>query len=438
MIYLLAVVLLLILLLTYNGVKKDLMHPSVLIVSSMLMSTVAAMYNVDLWGIQLHFNTVVIVVSSMLCIAATGFFTYNVEMNESRKAWITNKNREELKNIQVDSVVFFLVICFNLFVVVWYYYIIVKITGGGALKEMIASFRMIHSYGVASATDVSMPAMLNQCIKLNKVLAYLFIMIFFNNIYATGQKDWRFLLPPFLFCVQTLLGSDRIYIVCFVGASIVMAYIMWHRKNGWISDYNKKYVSIIVKAMILLLVFFFFSRNFVGHSKNEISNPLEYITQYIGGSIQLLDMFIQEPMIPEDAGWGEESFSSIYKTIIQSQGIIPPKRHMEFRSSNGIIIGNIYTAIRKYYFDFGFCGVIIMSCLLGLILGFLYRKLQQEKVCNILASYKLCSYCFMIHVAFYFSLDDLFFSGILSVNYLTMFIYMWVVYYFLIKKPVRF
>ena len=436
MIFFLGILLFVLFLITYYGVNRDLMHPSVLTVGTTLLCVLSAMYNIELWNINYHFNTVLILTGGLLCVSLSGILCARTNMKRKNSLSNTVIDNERLL-IDIDKTTFYIVIGFNIFVMAWYYYIIIKTTGGGAITEMLASFRMIHSYGASSDNAVAMPALLNQCIKLNKVLAYIFVMIFLNNYTACKRKDWKYLLPPILFGLQTILGSDRIYIVILAGASVVMAYIMWHRKNGWNRNVSRKYMKIAVKALAVVLILFFFARNFVGHSSNVITRPMEYITQYTGGSIQLLDLYVQEPLIEADAGWGEETFSSVYKTVIQMKGEIPPKRHLEFRRSNGVMIGNIYTAIRKYYHDYGTCGVMVLCTIFGFFFGTAYRRLQEEKV-NMIVSYKLCLYCFIIHCAFYFPLDDLFFSGVLSINYLSMFLYMWIAYRFLIRKPIRF
>lgn len=429
MIYLLAVTVFVILVVTYFGVNRDLMHPSVLTIGATFVSVLAAIWNVELWAIDYHFNTFIVLVGGLICISITGILCAKAKTRRRRHSLQDEDDIKEDGPYEMDRVLFLSILCFNFFVLIWYYYIIIKTTGGGALTEMMASFRMIHSYGISSEETVSIPALLNQCIKLNKVLAYVFVMIFLNNIIGYKKKDWKYLVPPTLFCLQTLLGSDRIYIVILSGASVVMAYLMWHRMHGWNRNINSKYAKIALKALVIILVFFFGARNIVGHGSNQINNPMTYITQYVGGSIQLLDLYIQNPQIEDDAGWGEESFSSIYKTITQMKGETPSKRHLEFRSSNGIVIGNIYTAVRKYHHDFGIAGVLLLCSIFGLFFGIAYRRLQEERVKKLM-SYRLCAYCFIVHCAFYFPLDDLFFSGVISVNYLSMFAYMWIVYYF--------
>ena len=61
MIYVLAALLFILLVATYFGVGQDLMHPSVLTVGAMLLCVCASMYNIKLWNMQYHANTVIIV-----------------------------------------------------------------------------------------------------------------------------------------------------------------------------------------------------------------------------------------------------------------------------------------------------------------------------------------------------------------------------------------
>ncbi|MTV44646.1 oligosaccharide repeat unit polymerase, partial [Streptococcus pneumoniae] len=86
---------------------------------------------------------------------------------------------------------------------------------------------------------------------------------------------------------------------------------------------------------------------------------ISYITRYMGGSIQLFDLFVIDP-IRRNKELGAETFSGIYEMLAKlgfDNNII---KGLEWRvSPNYYSLGNVYTAIRRYYSDFGVIGIVI-------------------------------------------------------------------------------
>ena len=47
--------------------------------------------------------------------------------------------------------------------------------------------------------------------------------------------------------------------------------------------------------------------------------------------------------------------------LVDLSGVYLTNSNLEFRQSNGVAIGNVYGAIRRYYNDFGIGGVIVLQ-----------------------------------------------------------------------------
>ena len=431
MIYLLVTCTFILLIITYLGVENDLMHPAVLICGSYFLCICAAIYNLDYWGVEYHAFTVFIILVALSCISFISIFLVRCFSNKTYSLDIQKEYSPEM-SIEIDHFIYIIFLMLSIGTTIWYLYIAIKEGGSGSITDILSGFRMASSYGMDE--EFSMPFLLNQLIKFNKVLAYFMTLVFINNFIVIGKRQYKLLIFAVFFILQSVIGGNRQYVLYMVIECVIASYIMVKRYRTWRTSNNIKYVKIIGKAFIALIVFFVFAGNLLGRS-TLILDPLRAITTYIGGAVALLELFLQNPSISASTLWGEETFSSIYKTIMSGQ---TGTRHLEFRSNNGIVIGNIYGALRKYYHDFNVVGTIILCILFGLIFSLLYKYwIKNERIYRPL-SFRLCVYTLIMHCTIYFPLDDLFYSGVLSTNYLTQFILLWLVYYFIVKHQLRF
>lgn len=132
-----------------------------------------------------------------------------------------------------------------------------------------------------------------------------------------------------------------------------------------------------------------------------------YICCYIGGSIHLLDDFIKKP-IDGSQIWGKETFYSIIRFIGQRFNIKDwiYISHLEFRYSNGLNVGNIYTAFRKYIYDFGYFGVIWCTALVSFIYNQIYYTIKYSKKRSVLYDISIIFFGYIAYGYFYMSIQD--------------------------------
>lgn len=220
---------------------------------------------------------------------------------------------------------------------------------------------------------------------------------------------------------------------------MVMYHLLYHKQNGWNKHYNiKALVKIVVIATVLLIIFVEL-RDIVGRNYSETAkSPLYYICCYIGGSIHLLDDFIKKP-IDGSQIWGKETFYSIIRFIGQRFNIKDwiYISHLEFRYSNGLNVGNIYTAFRKYIYDFGYFGVIWCTALVSFIYNQIYYTIKYSKKRSVLYDISIIFFGYIAYGYFYMSIQEQPLSAILCTTTIIMpILFMLVVY--CLKLKVRF
>lgn len=442
MIYLLFMSVFVLMIISYALCNQDFLAPPFIVCATYLVCILFAYYNERYFDLSLHNNTYAILMLGILSFVVAGVISYNMcrscsEKDGNAERNLSKKNSDAISEneiVYVDSWKLAIIIIIDVITFVWYFKEAYRISllGGNTMgySGMLQYFRAVNSYSILSGEE-GIPTLLNQLVKLNKVFGYVFLYVFINNVIKQGgiKKNLKCLIPVMFFACQTLLTSNRFPILYMVAAAFVMYYVLDKREKNWVSKDNTKYIKMAIKTLILVFAGFFLLRNVVGHNvTSQINDPLYYITKYVGGGINLFDLYLQD-VIRSDV-WGEKTFAALYKTLT-SFGIAEPSiRHFEFRSSNGIVIGNVYGAFRRYYQDFGITGVIIFPAILACIYNLLYSRVKKERPKRN-ASFRLLMYAFIIEGIFFMPIDDFFFSSIISVNYVTLLILLKLTYMFI-------
>lgn len=175
------------------------------------------------------------------------------------------------------------------------------------------------------------------------------------------------MLIPFviLAALQNVIGGGRGYILWLVCFGFTTSYVINMRKYSWRKTLAFKYVKIGIVALMVVFIAFYLLKYLV-RVGNTVNSILDYIGYYAGGSVQNFNLYIEDPPNRLQKLFGQESFMGIYSTLekfklVDLSGVYLTNSNLEFRQSNGVAIGNVYGAIRRYYNDFGISGVIILQ-----------------------------------------------------------------------------
>lgn len=436
MIYLLFFTLLVFTIIAYGLFDRDILSPAVIICTVYLFSTLSAMYNIKTWAIDLQLSTYAIISCGVLIFGFVSYVVskkYKIYYFQENNKLISHKASGRIINIQPFKV--YLVIIFSIiFFLIYVKSIFTLSESFGASSELVSimnTYRTNVSYG-----DASLPFLVNQMEKMMECIAYLFLYVFINNIIIGGKakNNYIYIIPTLLYVVASLFAASRTDMLHFFIATLTIYYVVWLRKYNWSRKINTKYIRNCFLSIIIFLVLFSFIRSLVGRL-NEM-DPLSYITSYAGGSIQLLDLYLKNPL-STTSGWGAETFAALHNNLAKfgiGQNII---LHQEFRESNGILLGNIYTGLRKYYQDFGFSGVIIFQSLLAIIFSIGYYRLKLIKN-NEKFDLAILIYIYFVPVIFMNSIQEMFFSSYFCFNSIVIICMIWIFYHIFVKCKIKF
>jgi oligosaccharide repeat unit polymerase len=169
-------------------------------------------------------------------------------------------------------------------------------------------------------------------------------------------------------------------------------------------------ISFIVIACVVLYGFYLV-KNLVGRDSDD--TVVDYITHYAGGAVPALDLYFKNPPQASDI-FGKESFYSIINGLRKLGMTDTPYYfiHHEFRVSNGVGIGNVYTALRDYHYDFGIVGLFALHIIFSLIFCFFYEYQKKRGSDLAIVIFSMMYYCVPLYV-----ISNCFYASILSFGF---------------------
>ncbi len=420
----------------YFGCGKDLLAPSVVFCGMFVISTIFAALNVFAWNIDYSVEALLILTVGIFCFV---FAELNVRF--FRKLFPVRKVSCQAVMNPVHVQWFFIILCiaFNLAVSFWYYKEITRIVGTSGYFEgsLLHSFRVVNT-NLTFATDDSLKLnpLLNQCLKIVIANSYVFLYAFIRNFWALkkqGQQKYLLLLVAITALIPSVLTGGRGGILQFLSAALAYSYIIWHQTCGWhISIHGK----VIFKGVIYFLVaipIFYYSTFWIGRSIDL--NLFEYVSNYIGGSIQLFNLYVQMPT-SDALSFGEESLISLWSVFNKFGADMPiVSFNLEPRSLNTGIIGNVYTFFRRPLHDFGIVGMCIFTWLIGFFISFIYEILIKERNFQ-KSTFSVLIYGYLFYWVIYASIEQ-WSQTIVSMTNLMEIIFMLIIYTVLTKIKVH-
>lgn len=195
-----------------------------------------------------------------------------------------------------------------------------------------------------------------------------------------------------LTCAFSLLkgGRDTVahYVVAFL--IVLFAFYVFDSKNRNKTSFDFAKIGLV--TIVIALPLFYFALELVGRTR---SVPLfDYVSFYLGGGIPSLSYILDNPTLaPIDSIPGERTFTQFY-ALLDKIGIIGGINEY---AGNYVRVGNhssnIFTCFYRYYVDFGYIGVFILSGLSTLVFCACFQALEKNPSISIkIFALYICSY----------------------------------------------
>ena len=249
--------------------------------------------------------------------------------------------------------------------------------------------------------------------QLEKVVTASGYVVVYLMAHAVAKREYRRAFPPLaLFLLASgfcLVSGSRTSILYYVAAFFVLTSVFLfrgHKEKRKNTSIKLLGVGVAIAAIGCLA--FYASSALVGRKAS--TGLLEYISFYYGCGAPSLQSLIDKG-VPAVAIPGVRTFYFLFSLPFKF-GLISdfPSYSIAWVDAGGHG-SNVFTGFARYYLDFGFAGLVILSVLGAALMTYLYRAARKTyaPVLMVLAGY-------MSVYAFDFAREEFVFSRLVSPN----------------------
>ncbi len=415
--YVLLAALVVLLIFTYHKAQKDIMDPAVIFCAMYIVSVFCALLNIQKWNIHMRWYTVAFLVIGAVIFVGVSIGTKKFVLSTASKSTLKqNQPSEKNKEIPVAVVLFS---CAYSILTIWLMVSeILKIARMFGEFTTFSQALTIYKDHASYKMEVQLPKYVTLMLKPVIACAYIMTFFFFKGILKENLswkkkfvRYWYYLLPAIFYIVQRLLESNRGAIIDFVIAMLVMYFVLWNRKNNWKKSVKVRVLVEVGAIGVIGLIIFYYSASIIGRINTK--GLFDYITYYCGGSIECFNRYLQN--MPEHSKiFGEETFyhlivdlDSLGITNFDLQSLV--SGHFDFQYYNDIMIGNIYTAYRRWMQDFGIVGTILLQSVMAAFFSGFYYKIKIMAQSGKRTDFAIILYAYLAYCIFLHSIDAYFY-----------------------------
>lgn len=430
----------------YIKSNKDILNPAVIFSAMYTFSILCAAINKEYWGIDLGVTTFLIIILGGIEFIFISFIINRYYKNKYGKSEDELETQEENKDkvIIIEKWKIIAILIYSIAAIILLILNVLSIASEfgeySNFSEALTIFRQNTSY----ESNTSLSRIVSLALKPLFASAYVCLFVYIRNIiYKDGKmikkifKESIYLLPVLAFVIQSLAQSNRGSILRIALAGFVMFMIIWYQKGKWKCRVQLKTIIILAATACIGLTAFYFSATLVGRKISK--NLVQYVTMYCGGSIQCLDLYIKNPV--EKSGiFGYETFTYFIINLCDYAGLEleeVPTAHLEWRRSNGILVGNVYTSYRRWIQDFGYVGMAVLQAGVAVFYNIYYNKIKYSKnKSNTINDLALIMYGYLAYPLFIHSIDSVLYLNVFRVFFITQLLTLLLVYIFLLKTKI--
>ena len=387
-------------LISYALFDRDLLAPPTVVCLGLLFSALCAFYNEKTWGLEFSKNTMWFIASGVFSFLIGGILAVLLFNLPHMNRFGFSHELSEVHPIYVNYIKTVAVILLQLLTLYFLFRHIRRLTGYSNWMSAVARYReLVTEADANSDTSIGLPFLLKNLLECGFAIATVYSYIAGNNLVSQKKQQWINWIPIILCAISTFMRGDRSNMIRLWLTVLITAYTIRKRSVGWKnSKETKKMIKIMALSLIAVGALFVGLREIVGRKTSM--DPLYYLTFYAGCPTAALDQFLKSPRTLSSI-WGKETF--YYLNVSLNVLFGKPERYpfyKEFiKSPNGTLIGNVYTALRPPYQDFGFWGMIRVMLIMGAFFTFLYCLVRKRQGRNPV-DFRLLMYCYIAYTFF--------------------------------------
>lgn len=386
--------------------RFDILQPSILMSTSMMLSVFFAAVNTERW--QLGFSMTSVMILS-LGISAFAIGNLNVKNNIYKNVIPKKLQKPIYYNWGID-IYFSMIIMLSLAIL--------------SFQEIYGLSKTLgNTEGIFNIIKTVRPAIEFQSLKLSRWMyyrqyvamgvSYVYIYMFLNNmIYFKWSNSNIILLFPVIFYIPFMIfTTGRMSMISFFIYFATVGIFLYLKKYHFSLKHNVKASLGLVLLSTLAVILFIVMGSLSGKTTSDTRTPFIIISHYLGLSIPAFDYGYHRVGV-ENNLIGSHLFTSIYR-MLDFLGFDFPnvKIFLPFTEFNGINT-NVYTAEWRYVKDFGITGMMAIMWLLGVFYSTFYNWLKYSET----EIYGLLLYGTISYPLFLSSIDERFFLDLFGTS----------------------
>ncbi|WP_255376024.1 O-antigen polymerase [Cloacibacillus sp. An23] len=306
-----------------------------------------------------------------------------------------------------------------------------------SLGSMLFSYRVIDVNNLIPK-EFAMPSYLRLLRYSVEVFSAFAVYVLLHNFILQCYKksDMWLVLIILLWPVNSLLVSARGHILNLLAEIVYLIFFFYGVKYGFNFRIAIHVISKGVKLLFVFFILFFVFAIFQGriHSGNTLFNSA---TVYAGGGIRAFDLFVKAPKDKNTGMLGnDETLMGIGSFLNMHLGIgKKPLGPLEFRNIAGKNLGNIYTAFRRYYSDFGTFGIVFFSAILGFIMNYMYMKSKNACIKG-KTVFEVLLFSWMSRFIFYMPIEEYFYGSTITLSGIYKIVLLYILYRIFSEKKI--
>lgn len=396
--------------------NNDLVFPTNIVMVMYMLSLTFFISEMRNWDGDISSQTLFLFIVGLTTYLITSIIVFKVFSRISifkreRQYNFTELSDAELKEgvPNVDGLLTLAIDIYLVFALLKYYLDVrsasMRVGVSSSFSGMIGNYRNAGAYGEGKV-DVSLSTLSTYNFMLMTALGYVYMALVVQYLVLKKKTSlqWKVLnsIPITVYALATILTGGRNPLIQFIVAFAVMYYLKHVQIYGKVKFDFKKILRLFFIGVFALWGFSEF-RTVVGRS--DTKSTWDYLAMYIGASIKLFDKFVTDPVRISHQYIGQETFPYLWISFFGKT--ITNWSNLEFRnSSSGINLGNVYTAFRRYYSDFGVGGLITLTALESFFYSLFYVKVSDKRKPSKEIDFATLLYSFFAVGPVYYSVDD--------------------------------
>lgn len=426
----------------YSIFRRDLFIPPVMMTFCFLMCSIMVLARYNDWAVSsfsidscflLLLGVITYIIGSSLSYFWGSHFAFNYKIGKSLQSNIRRRIDISLMQMILACLVGFVELL--LFTKYVQNTVLVMKYNHSTFAKMLFSYRWLLMRNLIP-TELTMPVHLSFLKYTVEMISAFAIYVYIHNksMKCFEKKDRLLILLILFWPLNALLTSSRGDIITMLAGIIYLIYFFYGINNGFSVSNSIKMLGKSTKILIIFIILFFLFA--VYQNRINADNTLwNSITIYISGGVRAFDIYVKEPLKRNTGLLGNDEtlrYFSTFFAVHRGQGQ-KPLLPLEFRYINGKSIGNIFTAFRRYYSDFGIIGIIIFSSVLGFIMTQLYVKSRNTCIKE-KNGFSILLFAWLSKSIFYMAIEDCFYVTNVSLNGLYKIIILYILYLIFVEK----